>query len=129
MYAQVQAKFGSADEARMTYRHIQNQRVSLNATFYLTLADFEKEQKDLKRAEDAILLGIKENAERIQELQEALDEMRRNQTFSSMIPPLPPKGMRDRGLLIVMFLVICFCTLPHFEPAASTSYVLYEYWL
>jgi serine/threonine-protein kinase TTK/MPS1 len=95
MYARVQAKFGSADEARMTYRHIQNQRVSLNATFYLTLADFEKEQKDLKRAEDALLLGIKENAEPIQELQEALDEMRRTQTFSSMIPPLPPKGMRS----------------------------------
>jgi zona occludens toxin (predicted ATPase) len=97
MYARVQAKFGTADEARMTYRHIQNQRVSLNATFYLTQADFEKEQKDLKRAEDALLLGIKENAEPIQELQEVLDEMRRNQTFSSMIPPLPPKGMRYRG--------------------------------
>jgi hypothetical protein len=96
LYAQVQAKYSSADEARMTYRHIQNQQLAFNASFYLALADFEKDH-DISKAEAALRLGIQEKAEPLQDLQQALEKLTESNkalpssSLFAMIPPLPPR--------------------------------------
>ena len=73
-FAQVHAKFGSSDEARRTYRHIENQKVHLSASFYLEAAAFEK-QYDKTKAAELIRKGISKRAEPLPALDEVLKKL------------------------------------------------------
>ena len=96
-FAQVHAKFGSTDETRRTYRHIENQRVHLGASFYLAVAAFEKEH-DRLRAEEVLLRGINEKAEPTKKLEETLKQLRAEQNpshSSSSHSTNPPSKKSD----------------------------------
>jgi hypothetical protein len=75
-YANVQASFGSMEEARLTFRHIQNQSLGVkNASFYLCLAEFEKKQDGVLRAKEALRSGLDNHAEPRQSLKDALEAL------------------------------------------------------
>ena len=67
-YAHVQALYGTVDDARSTFKYIQNQNLgSTKASFYINFADFE-EKLDIKRAIEVIKSGIEQKAEPISDL-------------------------------------------------------------
>jgi tRNA A-37 threonylcarbamoyl transferase component Bud32 len=76
-FAQAHATFGSVEEARRTYRHLETQTTILGAAFYLKLANFEmKHDKD--RVEEILLRGIQKKSEPVAKLQTALNKWRRS---------------------------------------------------
>lgn len=74
-FAETHAKIGSIEEARRTYRHLENQRVNLGAVFYVKLADFEKDH-DKSKVEEILQRGIDKNAEPLSKLKQALQKWR-----------------------------------------------------
>lgn len=79
-YANAQARFGSIDAARTTFRHIQHRRIGeKEAKFYIALADFEiKRQDEIKNREMAkkvIMDGIEKGAEPKQQLIHYLERL------------------------------------------------------
>ena len=74
-FAETHAKIGSIEEARRTYRHLENQRVNLGAIFYVKLADFEKDH-DKSKVEEILQRGIDKNAEPLSKLKQALQKWR-----------------------------------------------------
>jgi serine/threonine-protein kinase TTK/MPS1 len=102
-FAQLHATLGSVDEARRTFRHVENQKIPLGASFYLTVAKFEREH-DSSRVEGTLLRGIDEKAKPVQKLEEALKKLNKDKKQSSsagvpsMIPSLssrPEGGSRS----------------------------------
>ena len=74
-YAQVQALYGSAEDARLTFRHIQNQNLGVRkAVYYRKFAEFER-QYDTSRAIQILKNGMEQNAEPRQVLQDAINEI------------------------------------------------------
>jgi hypothetical protein len=74
-YAETQAKYASPEEARATYRFIQNQSFGLNlAAFYVSLAKFEK-NFDQSRAVEIVVNGIDMDAEPLEVLRNTLIEL------------------------------------------------------
>jgi hypothetical protein len=80
-FAQAHAKHGSIEEARRTFRHLENQSVPLGAVFFLQLADMERNY-DKSRVQDILQRGIKKNAAPIAQLQEALRKWRSSSSSS-----------------------------------------------
>jgi len=74
-YARVQSSYGTAEDARLTFRHIQNQNLGgSKATYYLKFAEFER-QHDTSRAVQILKAGIEQKAEPQQLLRDALKEI------------------------------------------------------
>jgi serine/threonine-protein kinase TTK/MPS1 len=101
-FAQAHAKHGSIEEARRTFRHLENQSVPLDAVFFLQLADMERNY-DRSRVQDILQRGIKKNAAPIAQLQEALRKWRTSRSSGntkendSSLPSLTPTGDRLSG--------------------------------
>ena len=94
-YAQVQASYGSAEDARLTFRHIQNQNLGVSkATFYLKFAEFEW-QYDSSRAIQILKAGIEQNAEPQQLLYEAVKEIEASSRPNSEARFKPEQKSRD----------------------------------
>lgn len=76
-YAQVQALYGSsAEDARLTFRHVQNQNLGVTkAQYYIKFAEFES-QYDVSRAINILQAGLEQNAEPRQDLLNAVQEMK-----------------------------------------------------
>ena len=71
-YARVQASYGSAQDARLTFRHMKNQHIGASsALFYVKFAEFER-QHDPSRAIQVLRAGIERKAEPLQALHDAL---------------------------------------------------------
>lgn len=74
MYAKAQTEYGFREEARGTYRFIQNLQLGVaQAIFYLQLSAFE--QADPQAAIDALNLGIEKGAKPVEELKSALSKL------------------------------------------------------
>lgn len=74
-YARVQASYGSAQDARLTFRHMKNQHIGAsNASFYLKFAEFER-QHDASRAIQVLRAGIEQKAAPLQALHDAMNEI------------------------------------------------------
>ena len=70
----MQASYGSAEDARLTYRHIQNQHLGVTkASFYVQFAEFER-QFDVSRAVQVLRTGIDQNALPLQDMLDAIKE-------------------------------------------------------
>eukprot|EP00980_Cylindrotheca_fusiformis_P027867 scaffold22560_cov135-Cylindrotheca_fusiformis.AAC.78 len=69
-FARAHCKHGSIEEARRTFRHLENQSAPLGATFYLEYADMEREY-DQSRVQDILQRGIKKKAAPVGKLEEA----------------------------------------------------------
>jgi len=92
-YAKAQLAAGRPDEARLTLRHVRNQRLDGGgdagddndgggagagrecAEYYAVLCDLEVSAGNRKAAKDALLSGIRAKAEPIQELQRRLQQL------------------------------------------------------
>jgi serine/threonine-protein kinase TTK/MPS1 len=122
-YAEMQGKYSSPEEARATYRFIQNQGFGVKlATFYISLAKFESKFNQT-RAIEIVTSGMEKGAEPIELLRTALSELngckeravltsskRSSATKSptrlttakspirSLVPPLPTATRKRTGL-------------------------------
>ena len=76
-YAQVQALYGScAEDARLTFRHVQNQNLGVTkAQYYVKFAEFES-QYDVSRAMKILQAGLEQHAEPRQDLLHAIEELK-----------------------------------------------------
>jgi len=95
-YAWVQGRHSTPDEARLTYRHLQNQGDATYGRIYLQHAEFEKAVDPIK-ARGILAKGISANAKPLASLQAALSLLADEQEqptikidHQSAIPPLPP---------------------------------------
>lgn len=74
-YAYAQAAYGTANDARSTFRYIQNQEMgSTNAVFYISHAKFE-EKYDTNRAIEILKSGVDRKANPILDLEQKLCEL------------------------------------------------------
>jgi hypothetical protein len=75
-YAKAQAIHSSEKDARMTLRHVQNQRGSERVSaLYLTLAEVEEHFGNRQAAREALQLGIEKKAEPLDSLRDALSNL------------------------------------------------------
>ncbi|KAL3932949.1 MAG: hypothetical protein SGBAC_010608 [Bacillariaceae sp.] len=74
-YAEAHAMNGSIEEARRTFRHIDNQSATLNAEYYLKLAQMESKH-DKERVEGILIRGINKKAPPTVQLVNALQKWR-----------------------------------------------------
>ncbi|CAJ1935003.1 unnamed protein product [Cylindrotheca closterium] len=74
-YAEAHAINGAIDEARRTFRHIENQSTTLNAEYYLKQAHMESKH-DKERVEGILIRGINKKASPTVELVNALQKWR-----------------------------------------------------
>jgi serine/threonine-protein kinase TTK/MPS1 len=73
-FASIHAKLGMMDEARRTWRHMENQKMPLGASFYVEVSRMEKDFDHL-RSEEVLRRGLAEKAEPREMLQEALNQL------------------------------------------------------
>lgn len=98
-YAQVQAKYGSGEDARLTFRHIQNQHLGVSkSSFYLKFAEFER-QFDSSRAIQILKKGIEHKAEPQQVLHDAIKEIQSSTSSGELKkrkaePVISPKRLK-----------------------------------
>ena len=78
-FAKAQALYASEKDARMTFRHVQNQRgCETEAAFFIALADLEIHFGNHPAAKQAIQLGVQKQAQPLQALTSALSKLERN---------------------------------------------------
>lgn len=84
-YAGVQALYGSAEDARLTFRHIQNQNLGVSkAAYYIKFAEFER-QFDSSRAMQILKAGIEQNASPQQALYDAVEEIQKSKRLDNIV--------------------------------------------
>ena len=96
LYAKLQERLGSIDDARATYRRIQKQPLPLGGDFFIAYANMEIGSGHRERAKEILRLGIafEEVADKLKSLEAAQDEKKNNQplqSLQSIVPPLPPR--------------------------------------
>ena len=96
LYAQIQARIGSIDEARATFRRIQKQPLPLGANFFIAYADFEQTNGNTDRAKEVLRLGIgfEEVTKKLKLLDSARVEKQSDlqpSSLHSIVPRLPPR--------------------------------------
>jgi serine/threonine-protein kinase RIO1 len=79
-YARSQAKYGTIEEARVSFRRIQNQQLGVrDARFYLAVAEVEQ-NNNLAIALQALKIGIDQKAEPLEKLKSALLHLENRQS-------------------------------------------------
>lgn len=76
-FAQAHAKHGSIEEARRTFRHLENQSAPLGATFYLKFAEMERKH-DKCRVQDILERGVNKKAVPMDKVEKALLNWKRS---------------------------------------------------
>lgn len=94
-FASIHAKLGMMDEARRTWRYIENQNTPLGASFYIEIARIE-EDLDRSRSEEVLRRGLAANVGPRELLQEALNKLTNSKT--SAAPTAPSKSEKVPSL-------------------------------
>ena len=90
-FASIHAKLGMTDETRRTCRYMENQKLSLGASYYVEVSRMEREY-DRQKSEEILIRGLKENAEPRALLQQELDTFRECTDPVPKIPALSPSN-------------------------------------
>jgi len=80
-FAAIHVHFGMIDEARRTWRYIENQMIQLGASYYVQVAELEAKY-DLPAAIQILQRGLNEKAEPVHEIQTVLEKMHTSSTNS-----------------------------------------------